>query len=143
MTLHLLKLCVGVAEISELQYWIDRRAAEAVARGEPPRHRHITRQRPRRGDEVLDGGSLYWVIKGLIQVRQRIVDLRDVTGEDGIRRCAIILAPTLVGTRPVPRRAFQGWRYLEAGDAPADLGGDSVAALPAELRRELAGLGLL
>ena len=143
MTLHLLKLCVGVAEIAELQYWVDARAAEAVARGEPPRHRHITRQRPRRGGEILDGGSLYWVIKGLIQVRQPIIGLQDITGEDGIRRCAIILAPTLVGTRPVPRRAFQGWRYLDAKDAPADLHGNSAAALPADLRRELAGLGLL
>lgn len=143
MSLHLVKLCVGVSEISDLEYWVKRRAAEAVARGESPSHRHVTRQRPRRDGDVLDGGSLYWVIKGLIQVRQRILDLKEVTGEDGIRRCAIILAPELITVQAVPRRAFQGWRYLDAKDAPADLQSQGVADMPADLRLELSSLGLL
>jgi len=143
MTLHLLKLCVGVTEISQLKAWIDRRTAEAEARGETPRHSHVTRHRPRREAQIIGGGSLYWVISGLVQVRQPIVGFKEVTGEDGIRRCAIELAPTLVATRPVPRRPFQGWRYLEAADAPADLDCQLTSELPAELRRELAGLGLL
>lgn len=143
MTLHLLKLCVGISDIADLKFRVDRRTAEAVARGVPPRHAHVTRHRPRRGAEIIDQGSLYWVIRGSIQVRQPIVGLEDVLGEDGIRRCAILLASTLVATRPVPRRPFQGWRYFEAADAPADLQGDEVTSLPAELRSELADLGLL
>lgn len=143
MTVHLLKLCVGVSDIAELKYWVDRRAAEAVAGGGTPRHVHVTRHRPRRGAEIVDQGSLYWVIRGRIQVRQPVIGFEDVVGKDGIRRCAIVLAPSLVATRPVPRRPFQGWRYLEAVDAPADLHGMQVATLPAELRSELADLGLL
>ena len=99
---------------------------------------------PRRGDELLQGGSIYWVIKGLIQVRQKILVLREVRGEDGIRRCDIILDQALVLTRPHPRRAFQGWRYLPGEDAPNDLGlsdldGDEI---PEEMRAELIELGL-
>jgi hypothetical protein len=143
VTVHILKLCVGVAEIADLEYWVRKRAAEAGARGEPVRHRHVTRMTPRRLAEVLDGGSLYWVIGGFIQVRQRILGLDDVIGEDGISRCAIQLEPKLVATRPVPRRPFQGWRYLEAKDAPPDVGRGDGGDIPPELRRELAELGLL
>lgn len=143
MTLHLLKLCVGVSEIAELDASICRRSAQMTARGEVPHYRHVTRQRPRRATEILDNGSLYWVIKGLIQARQPITALEEVDGADGIRRCGIVMAPTLFATRPVPRRAFQGWRYLEAKDAPGDLTAGVLAGLPAELRRELASLGLL
>jgi len=100
---------------------------------------------PRRRDELLDGGSLYWVIKGIVQVRQPIMDLQEVRGDDGIRRCDIILDPQLVPTRPHPRRAFQGWRYLSAEDAPKDLGAlaDELDRLPAAMRSELMELGLL
>jgi len=143
VTLHLLKLCVGVSDIAGLQYWVDLRAAEAVSRGEPPRHRHITRHRPRRGAQITGKGSLYWVISGSIQVRQPIVGFEEVMAQDNVRRCAIVMAPILYPTRPVPRRPFQGWRYLEADDAPADLQSHEGDELPEQLRHELAGLGLL
>ena len=99
---------------------------------------------PRRGEELLHGGSIYWVIKGLIQVRQNILDLREVRSEDGIRRCDIILDQQLVLTRPHPRRAFQGWRYLPGEDAPRDLGKSEPGAdeISEEMRAELIELGL-
>ena len=100
---------------------------------------------PRRGAELIDTGSLYWVIRGVIQCRQKILDLQAVTGEDGVKRCRIVLDPELVAVEPRPRSAFQGWRYLQGKDAPRDLaaiGGDDDP-MPAEMRRELAELGLL
>ena len=100
---------------------------------------------PKRRDEILKGGSLYWVIRGLIQCRQPIIDLEAVRGDDGIDRCRIVYDTKSILVRPTPRRAFQGWRYLEAADAPPDLkrsAGDSTGMSP-KMRRELAELGLL
>lgn len=99
---------------------------------------------PRREAALLNGGSLYWVIKGVIQARQRVVRLDEVTGEDGVRRCAIVLDPAVIRTGPAPRRPFQGWRYLASGDAPKDLHrsvgrGD---ALPPALSVALAEIGV-
>ena len=138
MALHLLKLCVGVSEVSELVDWQQRRLRENS------RIFHVTRMIPRRRDEVLDGGSLYWVIRAMITVRQQIIDIEPFTDIDGINRCRLVFDPELVLVKPVPRRAFQGWRYLKDEDAPADLSklaGD--ADLPAKMRLELAELGLL
>ena len=145
MTLHLIKLCVGIdsiAHLRERQAW---RLDTEKAAGRAPELRHRTRQTPRRRDALLDGGSLYWVIKGVVQARQPLADLRPVTGDDGVPRCDIVLEPTLVPTRPRPRRAFQGWRYLLPEDAPADLSfsGTDADALPPEMRAELIELGLL
>jgi hypothetical protein len=99
---------------------------------------------PKRAKELLDGGSLYWVIKGNIQVRQRLTAIRPFTDKEGIHRCDLVLEPKLVATQWQPRRAFQGWRYLKAEEAPADLSeGTGKNALPPELRLELAELGLL
>ena len=145
MTLHLIKLCVGIESIAHLR---ERQAARLGAQKRARRKRelfHRTRQMPRRRDEVLDGGSIYWVIKGVVQVRQRLLDLRAVTGEDGVPRCDLVLDPELVPTRPQPRRAFQGWRYLEPEDAPADLElrGSDAEKLPPEMRAALIELGLL
>lgn len=142
MALHLIKLCVGVDDIAELTAWQERRLAELKSRGEPPELGHTTRQMPRRRDEIITGGSLYWVIRGVIQLRQPIIDLRPVRGGDGIERCRIVLSPDSFLTAPVPRRAFQGWRYLEAKDAPRDLSSHE-RSLPPELSAELAELGLL
>ncbi len=141
MPLHLVKLCVGTSTIEDLQAWVDYRRAE---RGDSGDHFHRTRMFPKRGAELLDGGSLYWVIKGNIQVRQVITDLRAVRDHDGIAKCDIMLAPRLVPTLWQPRRAFQGWRYLKPADAPRDLA-SAVAgeAIPAELQLKLAELGLL
>ena len=145
MTLHMLKLCVGVDRIDELEDWIEEKIRKAKSRGKEPKLEHVTRQMPKRRDEILEGGSLYWVIKGFIQVRQPIVGLQARRGKDGIERCAIQFAPNLIQVQPSPRRAFQGWRYLEAKDAPADLGKrrKGEQELPPALLLELRQLGIL
>ena len=145
MTLHLIKLCVGAASIEDLAQWQRKRLAEQKKKGEKPRLSHSTFQTPKRQAELLDGGSLYWVIKGVIQVRQRIVGFDEGHKTDGSRCCLIVLDPALVPVRPTSRRAFQGWRYLDAGDAPPDLNrrNKALAELPAKMRRDLADLGLL
>ena len=137
MTLNLLKLCVGVAEVDELIDW-QRRRLKAERR-----LYHTTRMIPRRREELLDGGSLYWVIKGQVQCRQRLTDIVPFTDDEGIGRCRLMLDREIVLTRSQPRRAFQGWRYLVPADAPADLVAGDVAGLPPEMRAELAELGLL
>jgi hypothetical protein len=138
MALHMVKLCVGVSELKEFEEW-RREELEAGRKMD-----HTTRMFPKRSDEILRGGSLYWVIRGLISVRQRILALEPVTGRDGIQRCRIVFDPAYVLVRPTPRRAFQGWRYLEAADAPPDISKRSgIAGLPDKMRAELAALGLL
>ena len=103
---------------------------------------HITRMTPKRGDELLSGGSIYWVIKGQIAVRQKLLELRPVT-RDGVPRCALVLDKTLVPVERRNHRAFQGWRYLDPKDAPRDLKARDKKALPDALRAELTDLGLL
>ena len=138
MPLHLLKLCVGVSEIDELESWVkDARAGRDTLD-------HVTRMFPKRRDEILQGGSLYWVIRGMILCRQPIAALDEVTGDDGITRCRILFRPQIIPVRPVPRRAFQGWRYLEEADAPPDLPKAArVEGMPEKMRRDLSELGLL
>lgn len=140
-TTHLLKLSAGTDSVETLIDWQGSRPA----RGEDALPRHITRMWPRREDEVLDGGSIYWVIKGLIQCRQRILRFDPVTGADGIARCALVLDPELIRTAPAPKRAFQGWRYLAASDAPPDLPKTRAqeVPLPPELAGALADIGVL
>lgn len=144
MALHLIKLCVGVESVEELDHWYREEVLAAAARGEGYERVHVTRMFPKRVDEVLDGGSLYWVIKGIVQVRQKIIDLRPVRGMDGIERCGIVLDPELHRTEYRPCRAFQGWRYYPATDVPADLravsGGEDI---PEEMRRALRELALI
>jgi hypothetical protein len=145
MPLHLLKLCVGAESISDLENWIALRQAQRRRTGEPDEQLHTTRMVPKKLDEILDGGSLYWVIKGQISARQRLTGIRPFTDGEGIGRCHLVMEPVLVPVEPRPFRPFQGWRYLQAKDAPRDLsdhGGD-VGEMPEEMRRELAGLGLL
>lgn len=138
MALHLVKLCVGVSEVQELADW------QALRLKQNRRLFHVTRMVPRRRDEILDGGSLYWVIRAMITVRQRIIDIEPFTDKEGINRCRLVFDPELVLVRPVPRRAFQGWRYFLAEDAPPDLGRhDEARDIPAKMRRDLAELGLL
>lgn len=145
MPLNLVKLCVGVDAVEDLQASIDRSLADKKRRGVEAIQFHTTRMIPKRSDELVDGGSLYWVIKGNIQVRQHIEEIRPFTDTAGISRCRIVLEPRLIMTEWQPRRAFQGWRYLTAADAPADLarGRSGLLSLPPDLRRELADLGLL
>lgn len=145
MTLHLIKLCVGVEDVDHLSRLQAGRLADARRRGEAPELKHLTRNAPRQVDEVLAGGSIYWVIRGLIRVRQRIVAIRRVKRDDGRPACALVLDPALVRTEIRGFRAFQGWRYLAPADAPGDAPPSKGAAgdVPAEMAAELKGLGLL
>lgn len=142
MTIHLQKLSVGTESIDTLRVWQKKVAAHRVKRGELAAHEHVTRMFPKQKEALLDGGSIYWVIKGLIQCRNRIIDLEEVRTQDGRKACAIIMDLDLIPTVPAPRRAFQGWRYLKDEDIPADIGGASGGAdLPPELRTKLVNLG--
>ena len=107
--------------VQDLEGWIKQRLKDKRKRGEKPEHIHRTRMVPKRADELIDGGSLYWVIRGEIACRQRIRDVRPFRDKDGIGRCGLVLEPKVVLVEPRPFRAFQGWRYLAAKDAPRDL----------------------
>ena len=142
MTLNLIKLCVGCDSIDDLVEWIDFRMKEKRKAGEPLEHMHVTRMVPKRIPELLDGGSLYWVIKGNVQVRQRLIDIRPFVDDEGIGRCRLVLEPKAVATQWQPKRPFQGWRYFPVEDAPRDLRRGRRGDLPPELGAELAALGL-
>ncbi len=143
-SLHLIKLAVGIDDAGHLAAVQERRLAESVAAGQGPRLFHVTRNMPRRSAELLDGGSIFWVIKGRIRVRQRLLDIEPDTDREGRRYCRLMLEAERVETQPWPHRAIQGWRYLPAESAPPDLtpaeGGDG---LPPEMAAELRDLGLL
>ncbi len=145
MTLHLIKLCVGAESLEDLRQWVAERSLTAIAAGLEPHSSHVTRMVPKRAEELLDGGSLYWIIKGQVAARQRLLDIKTFTGGDGITRCELILGPEVIEVAPAPRRPFQGWRYLDADAAPRDLNasGAEFEDMPDDLRRELAELGLL
>ena len=145
MALHMIKLCVGVDTVDELLEWQEKRAKERAKKGKAPNPFHDTRMTPKRAEEMLAGGSIYWVIKGQIMCREVILDIRPFTDKDGIHRCKLVLDPKCIPVEPRPRAAFQGWRYLEDKEAPRDLGKISKGALnmPEEMRRELMQLGLL
>jgi hypothetical protein len=144
MTVHLIKLCVGVSEPHELAAWQKKRWDDAKKAGRKPECRHLTRNTPKRAEEILAGGSLYWVIKGVIRVRQRIIGIKPMT-VDGEPRCKLLLERKLVRVAPRPMRAFQGWRYLEADAAPPDLDklGKGAMNMPPKMVEELRELGLL
>ncbi len=139
--LHLTKRAVGAADIEHLRAW----QAERLA-GQPPL-RHRTRNFPRRAAEVVDGGSIYWVVSGAMLVRQRVIDIVEDHWDDGSRCSALILDPALVMVAGRPTKPFQGWRYLSPADAPPDLVWDRAAegeaALPSGLRQELRALCLI
>jgi hypothetical protein len=142
LTLHLIKLCVGVDSIEDLRAWQSERVASMKKRGQKAELKHATRMLPKRRDELIDGGSLYWVIKGYTSVRQPLIDVRPFVDKEGVSRCHLVYAKDMILVAPRPRRAFQGWRYLEAKEAPPDIG-KAGKALPGKLQRELAELGLL
>ncbi len=134
MALHMIKLCVGAATIEDLLEW--RKGHD------DPNGPWIlrTRQTPKRAAEMIDGGSLYRVFKGVILCRQAILDVNTV-GEGVNVRCEVTLDPTPVRVAPTPRRAFQGWRYLETKDAPPDLSLEAFGDVPIELARQLREVG--
>jgi hypothetical protein len=143
MTLHLIKLCVGVETLDDLAQWQKRRLADLKKKGKKLELMHVTRQTPKRAEELLDGGSLYWVIKGQIAARQKLLELRSLTRE-GVPHCGLVYEPKLIPTLRRAHRPFQGWRYLDPKSAPQDVrdlkGGKG---LPQALKMELAELGLL
>ena len=146
MVLHLIKLSVGTDSIEDLEDWIKLKLKEKRNRGEKkPERIHTTRMFPKRADELSDGGSIYWVIRGEILCRERILALRPIRDREGVSRCQLVLDPKCVPVQPRPFRAFQGWRYLAAKDAPPDLDRAAPGArnMPENLRRELRELGLL
>jgi hypothetical protein len=145
LPLHLIKLCVGADTIKDLEDWIEKKMRERKRRRQTAEHIHTTRMMPKRGSELLEGGSLYWVIRGEITCRQVLVDIRPFVDKEGIGRCQLVLDRKVVPVEPRPFRAFQGWRYFNPADVPPDVrhAGKGAAALPEPLRRELRELGLL
>jgi hypothetical protein len=145
MALHLIKLCVGCDSVAELSGWIKQRLKQKKARGEKPEHIHTTRMVPKRVEELLDGGSLFWVIRGQIMCRQPLIAVRPFVDKEGVGRCRLVLRPKVVPVEPRPYRAFQGWRYFEDSAAPRDLdrAAPGARSMPEQMRRELRELGLL
>jgi hypothetical protein len=145
MPLHLIKLSVGCESIDDLKERVSAGLKDKKKRGQKPEHIHTTRMVPKRADELKEGGSLFWVIKGQVACRERIVDIRPFVDREGIGRCRVVLDGKIVPVMPRAYRAFQGWRYLAHTDAPADLerGAPGSAAMPEQMRRELRELGLL
>ena len=136
MTVHLKKLSVGSQSLDNLRAW------QALRLAQGGRLVHVTRNRPRRAEELLDGGSIYWIIKGVVTARQAIIDLSDAQRADGTPACGIVLSPEIIQVAPTKMRVFQGWRYLEVKDAPPDIGADNAGDMPAELAAELRDLGI-
>lgn len=130
--LHMIKLVVGLDTVEELIDWHKERDGPWIMR---------TRQTPKRAEELLAGGSLYRVFKGVILCRQKILAV-DTVGEGVTARCEVTLDEDVVRVAPTPRRAFQGWRYLQAADAPPDLElGEDGQEIPSELARQLREAG--
>lgn len=141
--MHMIKLCVGVATFAELESYRDERAHWWNADYGEHVHVHRTRTMPKRAAEIAGQGSIYWVISGVVRARQPILRLQQATNEAGLPCCDIIMAPDMIKVSPRPKRPFQGWRYLEAGDAPPDLSAGPHADGAESITEELARLGLL
>lgn len=141
LAMHIIKLCVGASSIEDLVAWRAERKAMGLGRSDGL-NVHRTRMMPKKADDIIGQGSLYWVIGGVVRCRQRIVALNSETDHEGKSCCDILLDPEIVRTIPYPRRPFQGWRYLDPKDAPPDLG-NSGEEPPEGMARELAALGLL
>jgi hypothetical protein len=145
MPLHLIKLAVGCESVKELRSWVAERMRTAKKKGLPLHHIHTTRMTPKRIEDLLAGGSLYWVIRGEVAAREKIIAIEPFRDRDGIGRCRLVLQPKVIAVLPRPMRPFQGWRYFAESDVPPDLksAGAGIADMPEPLRRELRELGLL
>ena len=138
--IHLIKLSVGVRDIAHLE------ALQAARLAVDPPLRHRTRNSPKRAEELCAGGSIYWVIGGVVLVRQRVLDIIEDHWDDGTRCAGLVLDPTVVRVQARAMKAFQGWRYLQPADAPADItasDGPRGDEIPDEMRRALAALALI
>src|SRR5437870_3437721 len=143
MALHLIKLAVGVDDPAQMK---SLQAARRKQRRQAERSPHwvYTRNTPRRAEELLAGGSLYWVVRGVIRVRQELVGfIDDFNKDEGKKYCRIQVKRTLIATAPRTCKAFQGWRYLDPERAPPDLSQGDTADMPPEMAAELKRLGLL
>jgi hypothetical protein len=145
MTVHLIKLCVGIESPRHLERVQAGRIADSEARTGRRVAWHVTRRTPKRAPELRDGGSLYWVMRGQIRARQAIRDVRGITDGNGRAACVIELDPTIVPVTPRARKAFQGWRYLAPDHAPPDQTerSDDTPEMPDWMVAELTDLGLL
>jgi hypothetical protein len=146
MPLHLIKLAVGCSSVKELKGWVAERMKTAKKKGLPQHHIHVTRMTPKRIDEILNGGSLFWVIRGEVAAREKIIAIEPFRDKDGIGRCRLVMQPKVIAVAPRPMRPFQGWRYFTEEAAPPYLGkaaAATIAAMPEPMRRELRDLGLL
>ena len=140
--MHLQKLSVGSTGIDSLQEWQNTMVARRKARGLLPCHEHVTRMFPKQKEALLDGGSIYWVIKGVIQCRNKIIGLEETRNDRGLKACSILMDPQLIPVQPQPRRAFQGWRYMKPEDAPPDLTAiEGAESLPPHMRNKLVEIG--
>src|SRR5262245_13454880 len=142
MTLHLIKLAVGVDDLGHLRKLQKQRRKERRQKPNSP-HWVFTRNTPRRAEELLDGGSLYWVIRGVVRCRQELVGFDEDRDADGDRYCRIKVRRTVVPTAPKAMRAFQGWRYYDDELVPPDLRAGDTADVPTDMATELRRLGLL
>ncbi len=148
MTVHLLKMAVGIDSVDHLATVQSQRLERASAPGGTGDLRHFTRHAPRRADQVISGGSMFWIIKGYVRVRQNILGIERVEGHDGHegrKRCALILDPELVKTELSPHKPLQGWRYFDPAGAPPDmtLSAPVESSIPPDMAAELRELGLL
>lgn len=145
MTVHLLKMAVGIDTVAHLSRVQRLRLEKAAAAGGSGDLRHFTRHAPRRAREVTGEGSIYWIIKGYVRARQHILGIERVAGHEGRKRCALILDPDLVKTELLPHKPIQGWRYLDPAGAPSDMNVAAPAdtSLPPDMAAELRALGLL
>ena len=139
--INIVKICVGAKFVEELWFW----QQEKLSKNSNANIVHVTRMRPRRENELLNGGSIYWVFKGYILARQRILSLDEVRTSDGVMKCSLVLDPDIYLTYPVKKRPFQGWRYLKEEDSPKDFekfipGNESF---PKDLKLALSELGIV
>jgi len=144
VTVHLIKLCVGVEDPETLRDYQVMRLASKKKAGQSVEVMHVTRMTPKRADELTDGGSIYWVMKGVVRCRQKVLELKPLVDDEGKKRCGLVLDPELIMTERLAKRPFQGWRYLEPESAPKDARAvDGEDDMPTEMREELRELGLL
>jgi len=137
MTIHMVKLCVGADSVDDLISWQNRLLKTL------PNPVHHTRMSPKRAEELLHGGSIYWVIKRAIRVRQRIVDIREIKDHEGKKMCELVFDPEIHRTYAQPKRPFQGWRYLKPESAPRDLSsGEAAVDIPVHLDEALKKAGV-
>ena len=141
--MNLIKLCVGAQNVSDLYNWQKNRLINYKGLGNNATF-FITRMRPKRENDILNGGSIFWVFKGLILARQKIIGFDNFMSEDNISRCKVILNSKIILTDAYHKKSFQGWRYFSQQEAPKDreIFSDEKTQLPLKIEKELSELGI-